>query len=284
MNRFWDNIRLNFVEYYDYILLMLPDLIVGLVVLFLFWLGSKYLLKLLKHTLERHLEDQLIIRFIVKTIRIVLWGISILIFMKMIGWGSIAAGIWGTAGIGAFVIGFAFKDIGEHFLAGFILAFNRPFRVGDIVEMSGYTGTVVGLNLRNTHIKSFDGKDVYIPNGSIIKSPLVNYTIDGFIRKDFSVSIGFDEDQDKAESAILNVLRDHPDVIQIEKTPNVFFDGMSSRGVRLKAVYWLDTFDETISSIKIEKELVRDIVSALRAGGMHSTDEAIIVRSETIGQ
>ena len=76
------------------------------------------------------------------------------------------------AGISAFIIGFALKDIGENFLAGIILAFKRPFRVGDIVDINGLKGKVLTLNLRDTQIKTGDGKDVFIPNAVIIKNPL----------------------------------------------------------------------------------------------------------------
>ena len=58
-----------------------------------------------------------------------------------------------------------------------------------------------------THIKTFDGKDVYVPNGQILKNPLYNYTIDGFLRKEFVIGVDYGTDVDKARSIILNVLK-----------------------------------------------------------------------------
>ncbi|HET8830308.1 MAG TPA: mechanosensitive ion channel domain-containing protein, partial [Pelobium sp.] len=78
------------------------------------------------------------------------------------GLGAIAGGILAAAGASAVVLGFAFKDIGENFIAGFILAFSRPFNVNDTVMISDVFGKVKALELRYTKIKTFDGKDVYI--------------------------------------------------------------------------------------------------------------------------
>ncbi|HAZ24509.1 MAG TPA: mechanosensitive ion channel protein MscS, partial [Algoriphagus sp.] len=101
----------------------------------------------------------------------------------------LVSGLLAGAGITAFVIGFALKDIGENFLAGILLAFKRPFKVGDTVDINGIRGVVLNLNLRDTQIKTPDGKDVFIPNATIIKNPLVNFTIDGFLRYDFIVGL-----------------------------------------------------------------------------------------------
>ena len=106
----------------------------------------------------------------------------------------------------AIVIGFAFKDIGENFLAGVMMAFNRPFRIGDTIKSGDVEGKIVELSLRDTHIKTFDGKDVYVPNGQILKNPVYNYTIDGFLRHQFSIGIDYNSDIKKARDLIMNIL------------------------------------------------------------------------------
>lgn len=58
-------------------------------------------------------------------------------------------------GLSAFLVGFAFKNIAENFLAGVILAFNRPLNVNDSIQVKDYTGRVLELNLRTIRIKTF---------------------------------------------------------------------------------------------------------------------------------
>lgn len=269
MGSFGDNLIESFRGMYEDLAVVGPKVIIGLIVLLLTWFISKYVINLLQRALEPRLDDKLVLRFILKLMRIVILGFAILAFLNIVGLGKIAAGLWGTAGIGAFIIGFAFKDIGEHFLAGFILAFNRPFGVGDTVEMSGYLGTVVGLNLRNTHIKTFDGKDVYIPNGNVIKNPLVNYTIDGFIRKNIIVSIKFDADQDLAISEIKEILNEQKGVLQGSRSPNIVIGAIDKGRIDLKILYWLNTDDKSINSAEVERCLVKSVISKLRALDIH---------------
>lgn len=278
MQEFKESLIENLEGYYLEFSSLLPKIAIGFIVLLIFWLLSKYVVKGLRVALQSRLQDPLIVRFILKTSRTILFVIAILAFLKIVGLGDVAVGIWGTAGIGAFILGFAFKDIGEHFIAGFILAFNRPFQVGDIIESGGHTGTVTGLNLRTTQLKTFDGKDVYIPNGNVIKQPLINFTIDGYIRKEFVVGIEYTSDQDKAIDLILGILRSHKDVIQEQKPPAVVIGNIDKSALRLKAMYWLDTFNPDISSAKVERELVRDTIKALQEEGIYRANDLLEIK------
>ena len=144
--------------------------------------------------------------------------------------------------------------------------------------MSGYLGTVVGLNLRNTHIKTFDGKDVYIPNGNVIKNPLVNYTIDGFIRKDFSLSIKIDADQDLAISEMKKILNEQKGVLQGGKSPNIVIGALDRGCVDLKILYWLNTEDKSISSAEVERSLVKKVIKKLRELDIHEPYKAPFIK------
>lgn len=136
------------------------------------------------------MDDPLLADFLSKTVKAVILIAAGLIFLKTIGLGGTAGSLLAGAGVGAFILGFAFKDIGENFPAGIMLAFNRPFKVGDVVSLEGIEGKVSTMSLRYVHIKTADGRDIFIPNASIIKKPLINLTIDGDLRFDFT--LGFD--------------------------------------------------------------------------------------------
>ena len=276
INNQWQALLQAFGDYYFYFLDRLPGLFVGVCFLILFHFSAKLLLRLIRKGLALRLDDGLVLSFILKCIRIVLYGIAILIFLRIIGFGRLAFGLWGTAGIGAFIIGFAFKDIGEHFLAGFILAFKRPFRVGDVIEINGYTGTVLELDLRDTHIKTFDGKDVYIPNGTLIKNVLQNYTLDGFIRNNFSLDMQVNDQLDQAMSLIQKLLEAHPDVIQEGKAPFVTIDSVTNGRAILSVFYWLDLTQSEVSSTDIKRTLTLNSIHALLENGF-ALDRSVIL-------
>ena len=190
--------------------------------------------------------------------------------MKVMGLGAIAGGLVAGAGLSAFIIGFAFKDIGENFLAGIILAFKRPFRVGDTIEIEKTIGNVVSLDLRTTQVKTFDGKDVFIPNSTLIKNHLINYTIDGFLRQDFLISVDYATDLSKAIHIILQTLDNVPGgILKGEKKPTVVVSSLDASSIALQVFYWLDTFDKSVSGLKVKTEAIQSCLRALEAENVY---------------
>jgi len=157
----------------------------------------------------------------------------------VLGYKNIASTIFAGAGVSAIVIGFAFKDIAENFLAGIILTVNRPFEIGDIIESGGDKGTVKDLDLRSTHLRNSGGKDIYIPNSSIIKNTLTNYTMDGFLRMDFIIGIAPECDIEKTRQLIHDYLISND---QILKTPNfsVIVNDLGEFTTNIKVLFWID--------------------------------------------
>ncbi|MEE2801170.1 MAG: mechanosensitive ion channel family protein, partial [Bacteroidota bacterium] len=112
------------------------------------------------------------------------------------------------------------------------------------VEIGDNFGRVKALMFRYTKLKSFDGKDVYIPNSDVITQPVTNYTEDGFYRWDFVVGIDYDEDIELAKSTIMRALEKDEKVISDENHVNyVIEDELATSTVNLKVFFWVDTLD-----------------------------------------
>ncbi|NND08044.1 MAG: mechanosensitive ion channel [Saprospiraceae bacterium] len=280
MDQFFADVWSYFENYYDQLVAFFPKLMIGIIVLLVFRAISGFVLRKLRPLLQEKMDDPLLARFLVRIVKVTFFIIGFLLFLHIIGFSGIAAGILGTAGVSAFVIGFALKDIFEHFLAGFLLAFNRPFRIGDIVELDGNEGTVVALNMRNTHIKSFNGQDVYIPNGNIIKNAFRNYTIDGFLRQDFDVGLEFGADLERASEVIIQGLQTVNGVLQEEKAPFVNVASVGSQVVKLAVYYWLDTFDKEISGAKVKIAAVNTVLEGLQSEGFYLPGDVIEIKNE----
>ncbi|MDH3254313.1 MAG: mechanosensitive ion channel family protein, partial [Acidobacteriota bacterium] len=102
--------------------------------------------------------------------------LGVVVGLNILGLKAAASGLLAGGGITAVVLGFAFREIGENFLAGILLAFKSPFRVDDIIESGDFKGTVRGIEIRHTHIRTSDGRDIFIPNSQIVNKALVNFT------------------------------------------------------------------------------------------------------------
>jgi len=137
-------------------------------------------------------HDPLMNTFLAKAVKVVLVICVCLFTLQVGGLSGIAGAILATAGASAVVLGLAFKDIVENFLAGIILAFNRPFHVNDTVQIENVFGKVKTMEFRYTKIATFDGRNVYIPNADVLTKHVFNYTEDGFYRADFVVGIAYE--------------------------------------------------------------------------------------------
>lgn len=268
------------MEYWEGILDSSPKLLFACIVFLIFFFIGFLLKRTLKTIITRRATDPLLAMFIG---RIALWGFIVLGFvtaLKIVGLGSIAGGLLAGAGVGAFIIGFAFKDIGENLLAGVMLAFSRPFRVGDTVETNGVIGKVVALDLRNTHLKTPDGKDVYIPNSSIIKNNMVNYTIDGFMRYHLDFGIDAGVDISKSLSIANKVLGSIDSILHTEgKAPTATVSEMGTSALILKTQFWIDTFNPEMSAVKAKQEIIIRLIKAFEEHSIYLPGDVVELKN-----
>lgn len=284
MEQLWDDISVQLTTYYDDLIGFLPKFALGLIIFSLVWAIANWLKIFSKNRLTKRMEDPLLANFLARIIKNTLLIIGFLLFLSIIGKAGIAASILAGAGVSAFVIGFALKDIGENFLAGIIMAFNRPFRINDTVQTNGIEGKIIGLDLRQTHIKTFDGKDVYVPNGAILKNPLTNYTIDGFLRYDFTIGLDYGENVMEAENIVINTLKNIKGILQENKAPSVAITGMSASALDLKVFFWINTFDNTISSSKVKTQAIDQCLTALNNAGFYLPGDVLEIKNFKDGE
>jgi len=280
--KFLTDLKAVLLAYYDTFVAVLPRIVLGLVAFLIIFALAGRLQRLLKKRLLRTLDDPLLSDFLSQVLKVVLVTLAILVAFIIMGLGGAASGILAGASVSAFIIGFAFKDIGENFLAGIIMAFDRPFQIGNWVAIAGHDGTIVGLSLRDVHLKTFDGRDVYIPNGMIVRNPIVNYTQDGFLRREFTVQLGKESDVDKASALVLETLASIEGVLQDDHQPSVFVSDYNANGLVLTIQFWLNTIDPKISGLQVRNNAINRIIKALLAGNFYLPAEVREMRTVSI--
>ena len=254
--------------YWEQFLNALPRLVLGLVVLVGIWVGAARLSQFLSRKLAARADDPLLARFLAQIARWVVVLIGVLLSLQIIGFSGVVGGLVAGAGVSAFIVGFAFKDIAENFLAGVILAFNRPFSLFDTIAVQEVMGRVQALNIRTTLVKTFDGKDVYIPNSMILKDKVTNYTRDGFIRQEFLVGIDFEDDVSGASKLILDQIRQEADVLQTAPhEPFVVVDELATSTVNLRVLFWTDSEDYRRGVLELRSRVMDRTKTVLAKNG-----------------
>ncbi|PKQ63856.1 hypothetical protein BZG02_07500 [Labilibaculum filiforme] len=263
------------------ILVLLPKFGLGIVILFLFIMSSWLIKKVITKRVKPKTKNPLLAEFLGKVVAFVISITGFVLFLHIIGLGAIAKNIMAGAGITTFIIGFAFKDIGENFLSGILMAFKSPFKVGDLIETSGTVGYVSELNLRESILKTLDGKDVYIPNSQIIKNPLFNYTIDGFLRYEIIVGLDYNTDFKKVSDIITNNLAQIPEVLGGDKKPMVVVDELGTSTVNMRILYWIDTFKSKSKAyhLQIKSQILIKIVEDLNKNGIYLPADIVEIKN-----
>ena len=271
----------NLKEFYNKTLEQLPEIGLGILVLLAFILASWLIKKTVSKRIKPKSKNPLLASFMGKIVAFAISLIGFVFFLQIIGLGGIAKHIVAGAGITTFVLGFAFKDIGENFLSGIILAFNSPFKIGDLIETQGTVGYAYELSMRVTAVKTLDGKDVFIPNSQIIKSPFYNYTIDGFLRYEMTVGVDYDSDLNQAIQAIHSCLSEIDEVLKGEKKPVVVIDELSVSTVNIRIYYWIDTSKSKVRTHQLSRksELTQKILDKLKKQGIYLPADIIEIKN-----
>ena len=191
--------------------------------------------------------------------------------LQVAGLTRLALTVLGGTGLIGIIIGFAFRDIAENFLASLLLSVRNPFRSGDLVEVAGHTGIVQNLNTRSTILLTLDGSHVQIPNATVYKSTIENFSSNPNRRANFTVGIGYDSSAAKAQKLISEVLRAHPAVLDAPE-PLVLVEELGAATVNLRVNYWFDS--GTHSPAKINSALLRQTKNVLLESGIELPDPA----------
>ncbi len=189
----------------------------------------------------------------------------------MLGLTQLALTIVGGTGLIGLAVGLAFRDITENFLASIFLSIQRPFETSDLVEVAGVTGYVQQLNMRTTVLMTLDGNLVQIPNATVYKSNLRNYTTNCNRREQFEIGIGYDDVISDAQEIAREVLSAHPAVLK-DPEPWVLVDRLGTSTVVLRVYFWLDGREH--SWLKVRSSVIRLVKRAFQARGISMPDEA----------
>ncbi len=207
--------------------------------------------------------------------RLVAWGIAsvgLLLAVGVLGFTGIAASMLATGGLVAIVLGFAFREIGENFLAGFFLSFSRPFELGDLVQTGDLTGTVHTIEWRYVHLRTADACDVFVPSAQIFGQPLFNYTRDGLRRASFTVGVAYHDQPEEVLALLDAALRRVPDVLA-DPPPVVAIKEFGTQVVEYEVFFFVNLTPGSRRLIAIRNDVKAGCWHALRDAGMtFSTD------------
>lgn len=249
----------------------LPLVVLALIVLPLTWWLSSLAARGLRLFFLGRVESQFLRSVVARTLALPIFFVGLYIVLQAAGLTQLAFSVVGGAGVIGIIVGFAFRDIAENFLASLLLSVRQPFRTGDFIEVQGMQGTVRSMNTRSTVLISLDGNHIQIPNAAVFKNTITNYTASPERRDQIAIGIGYDASISGAQGIIQSVLERH-EAVMADPQPMVLVEALGSSTVNIVAYYWVDV--STYSLPKVRSAILRLMKKALMEAGVSMPDDA----------
>lgn len=239
---------------------MIPNMFVAVILFILFILlaklGQKAFIKIFRKSSNNEALQNL---FSTITYYGIL-GLGIFIILGILKLDKAVTSLLAGVGVIGLALGFAFQDIAANFVSGIILAFRKPFAIGEIVGLSDFMGTVTRTNLRVTVVQTWQGQEVYIPNKDVLSNPIVNYTTLGERRIDLAVGVSYAEDLQAVEDLIYKTLKNMEGVIRHKDMIFTYYEfGGSSINFEIK--FWIK-FPNNPDYLEMRSRAIKEIKKA----------------------
>ena len=205
-----------------------------------------------------------LVRMVVRT---AIMLVGILIALDLVGLTTVVGAVLGSAGVAGLVLGFAFRDIAENYIAGILLSVRRPFEPGDSVSIDNREGKVISVNSRATVLMTFDGNHLQLPNSLVFKSVVLNYSRNPQRRFEFAVWIDATQSIRRSQALAMETVAGIEGVLE-DPAPSWAVVENGPSGIQLKFYGWVDQRASDLG--KVRSEAIRRVKAAFGHAGIEA--------------
>lgn len=222
-------------EIKDAVAKYLPSSITVIIILLVAWILSSWARRAMRRGLDKAKFDPTLSKFFSNVIRWLILTIGFLFCFSIFGINTTSfAAVLGATGL---AIGLALQGSLGHLAAGVMLLVFRPFKVGDLVSVSGQLGIVNEIDLFSTSVDSPDGRRIIMPNGQIFGNVIENITHHPRRRIDIPVGVAYSADIDQTRAVLELAVKSIPGVLQ-DPAPVVWLDSLGASSVNWTLRVW----------------------------------------------
>ncbi|PID27928.1 MAG: mechanosensitive ion channel protein MscS [Candidatus Cloacimonadota bacterium] len=282
-------------KWQESIIRYLPKLMLGILLLLIFYFIAGIFKKLSLRFYSKIFKKESNIAKIISSVIYFFFLLSgVFLCLEVMGLDAVLTKLLAGAGIIGIVAGFAFKDIVSNMFAGFLIYLQRPFEIGDWVDMCDSFGTVQTIGLITTAVKNTSGQVIFIPNQLIYNNSFSNYSVFGKRRVVFKTGVSYGDDLDLVKKTALEEINLVSGVLK-EEDIDFYFTGIGSSAYNFEVRFWisfekqtdyLEAMSETIVRIKkrFEKENISLAYSVMTLdfgvkGGVNLFDKALKIEN-----
>jgi small conductance mechanosensitive channel len=256
---------------------MLPNLLVATIILVIVWILSVYAARLANRLILRFTGYSHIARILSRMTTLAVIILGLILALAALNLDKAVASMLAGIGIIGVAIGFAARDLFADFLAGIVLHFEHPFRLGDRVQTLQKSGTPSGwkseeilgyieaVKWRATIIRGRRGERYTIPNKDILGNPIINYSISGDRRVDLYIGIDYTPDLQQVEDLALETVRAlDPSLRHPDRAVEFFYEEIRDTSIIFRIRFWIEDPGQTFF-LKARSEAIKAINEAFKS-------------------
>lgn len=241
----------------------LPLILLSLIIFIAFGLFGGWLARR-KPLWQRVSPNPFLAEIVAQIVRLAFWAIGAIIALNLIGASSLIATILGGAGVIGIAIGFAVRDSLENYISSIMLSLRQPFRAQDHVVINDLEGIVVRLTSRATILMTLEGNHLRIPNSTVFKGTILNYTTNPERRFDFEIGVDGADDPVAAMQTGLDAMKTH-DFVLNEPKPGALIKTVGDSNIVITFYGWVD---QTVTDFgKARSYAIRSVINILDQEG-----------------
>lgn len=243
MRELIDKLIIKLWGWLEAFIVMLPNLVLALLVVAAAVQLSRWLERLVAELLRRLTGNQPISLLMARVARLAGMLLGLFFALTLLKLEKTVTSLLAGVGVVGLALGFAFQDIAANFMSGIMMALNRPFDVGDLVEVAGRVGRIRTLAFRATELETLDGLAISIPNKEIFQGAIVNYTQTPQRRLELTVGTAYCDDLPKVRRVVVEALAELP--LRLRGRPvEVFFEEFGDSSINSRVCVWLERSDQ----------------------------------------
>ncbi|WP_242921807.1 mechanosensitive ion channel family protein [Pontibacter liquoris] len=222
----------------QHIFLMLPNIFVALLVLIATFVVARLVRNTMDRVFRRFSHSAALINLFTTLVYIAVLIVGFFFVLSVLQLDKVVLSLLAGVGIIGLALGFAFQDIAANFISGVIIAVQKPFKVGDMIETNDYFGVIERITLRTIDIRQTTGELVLLPNKMVFENPLTNFSASGTRRIDLEVGVSYAEDLEQVQQVVIEALEDVKNRVKT-KDVEVMFDAFGDSAINFKARFWV---------------------------------------------
>jgi len=267
IHRTFDLLSHKLVGWVEQFVLLLPNLLITLLVLTATVFAARLTRRVLASVLARVSPGAVTLHSLISTLSYVaVLLVGIFFGLEVLGLDKTVTSLLAGVGIVGLALGFAFQDIAANFISGIIIAVQRPFTVGDVIQTDAFFGTIERINLRTLDLRQVTGELVRVPNRKVFEGAVTNFTVTTRRRVDVECGVAYSSNLAQVRDVVLAAMADFPELLT-EQPPQVMFTSFADSAITFSLRFWIP-YRRQVDYVGAKSEAIMRIKQAFDQAGI----------------